>query len=140
MSSLLILGGVEGVAMATTLIDEEIVIVTAHLTNATVGTGMYSVKVLFHSIGRLDRTLETDVLPPKMGSGPPRTPDRLSPRDKMNTTSDSSTNQMVFTEYLAMFTHFRSHTRIIGKENLFDFTTIFTQLTAQSCTGQRSNL
>ena len=29
-------------------------------------------------------------------SGPPRMSDRLSPRDKMNTTSDSSTNQMFF--------------------------------------------
>jgi len=44
------------------------------------------------------------------------------------------------TEYLAIFTHFRSHTRIIGKGNLFEFATMFTQLTAQSCTGQRGNL
>jgi len=44
------------------------------------------------------------------------------------------------TEYLAMFTPFRSHTRIIGKGNLFDFATIFTQLTARSCSGQRGNL
>jgi len=34
-------------------------------------------------------------------------------------------------EYLATFTRFRSHTRIIGKGTLFDFATVFTRRTAQ---------
>jgi len=62
----------------------------------------------------------------------------LSPGDKV-----SPTHQPIkcsSTEYLATFTHFRSHTRIIGKGNLCDFATIFSRLTARSCTGQRGNL
>jgi len=43
-------------------------------------------------------------------------------------------------EYLATLTRLQSHTRIIGKRNLFDFATIFTRLTAQSCTGKRGSL
>jgi len=45
-----------------------------------------------------------------------------------------------FADYLAMFTRFRSHTRIVGKVNLFDFATIFAGLTAPTCTRKRGNL
>jgi len=38
------------------------------------------------------------------------------------------------------FTCLWFHTRIIGAMNLFDFATIFTQITAQSCTGKKRNL
>jgi len=44
------------------------------------------------------------------------------------------------TDYLATFTRLWSHTRIIEKDNLFDFATIFIGMTAQSCTGNRGRL
>jgi len=108
-----------------------------------------AVKMLFHSIGHSVR------LGPDPRDGHPtlqklrkkhrilsRMPEHPSPRDKMSPiclgTSESSTNQKVF--HGLPFTHFRSHATIIGKGNLFDFTTIFTWLTARSCTGQRGTM
>jgi len=63
-----------------------------------------SVKVLFHSIrtsgppqtGRLRWTPYPQKWSEKASSGPPRMSVHLSPRDKMSTKTDSSTNQMVF--------------------------------------------
>ena len=73
-----------------------------------------------------------------------QTSDHLSPRDKMSLISlVCPTHQPIkwsSTDYLATFTRFWSHTRIIGKGKLFDFPTIFTQLTVRSCTEKRSNL
>jgi len=80
----------------------------------------------------------------KASSGPPRTfsrgPTACLPETKSVWCPTHQPIKCSSTEYLAMFTHFRSHTRIIWKGNLFDFTTIFTRLTARSCTGQRGNL
>ena len=82
---------------------------------------------LFHSTGRLG---------PDARDGHP-TPQKWSekassdwPRDKMSPIGlGRPTHQPIkwsSTDYLATFTRFRSHTRIVGKGSLFDFATIFT--------------
>ena len=115
--------------------------------------GGWSLTVLFHSIGlpvRLGPDARGGHLTPqkwsvKASSDRPRRlsriSNRLSPRDKMNIRRP--THQPVkwsSTEYLAIVTRFRSHTKIIGKRNLFDLATIFTLLIAGSCAGRRGNL
>ena len=92
-----------------------------------------------------NRTLETDGLPPKMGwkSVVGSASDVLSDVRPFVSQRQNGYDQPIkwsSTEYLAMFTHFRPHTRIIGKGNLFVFATILAQLTAWCCTGQRGNL
>ena len=77
--------------------------------------------------------LETDFLPSKMewkslGRFLGR-PTVCLPETKWGRRPTHQPIKWSSTEYLAMFTHFRSHTRIIGKGNLFDFATIFTNST-----------
>jgi len=68
-----------------------------------------------------------------------RAPDCLAPRDKVSPTHEPI--KWASSEYLAMmFTSFWSHTRIIGKGNLFDFAAILAGLTARSCSRQRGSL
>jgi len=80
----------------------------------------------------------------KASSDRPRMPDPLSSRDKMSPIGLGCPTHQPFkwssTDYLAMFTPFRFHTRIIWKGNLFDFAIIFTRLTARSCTGKRGKV
>jgi len=94
--------------------------------------------------GRSRRTSYPQKWSEKASSGPPRTlsrtSDRLSPRDKMSITSDSSTNQMVFHGVPSNVHSFPVPYQDHWKGKLFDFATIFTQLTEQGCTGRRGNL
>ena len=96
-----------------------------------------------------DGTLETDVRPPRNGVKRPcpiglgRSLGRPTVCLLETKWVRRPTHQPIkwsSKEYLAMFNRFRSHTKIIGKGNLFDFATIFTQLTAWSCTRQSGNL
>jgi len=44
------------------------------------------------------------------------------------------------TDYLVTFTSYPYRTMMVGKGDLFDFATIFTRMTARSCTGNRASL
>jgi len=74
----------------------------------------------------------------------PWTPEHLSPKGKMRPIYLVCPNhqpiELSSMDYLAMFIHFRSHTRILGSRSLSDFASIFSQITAQSCTEKRGNL
>jgi len=102
-----------------------------------------ALKALFHSIGcpvRLGQDARDGRLNPKNGVKKRRRvrlerslgrPTVCLPETKWVRRPTHQPIKWSSTEYLAMFTHFRSHTRIIGKGSLFDFATIFTQLTAK---------
>jgi len=113
------------------------------------------VKLLFHSIGRL-----IGLGPDARGGCPTpqkwsekilsngsqmlsQMPKHPSPRDKMSPTGlGHPVHQPIklsSTDHLVTLTRSRSHTKIIGEENLFHFSTVFIWLTAWSCTGKRGN-
>ena len=101
---------------------------------------------IFHFIGP---TLKMYIQPPRNGVNRPRPifprcslgcPTVCLPETKWVRRPTHQPIKWSSTEYLATFTRFQSHTRIIGKGNLFDFATISTRLTARSFTGKRGNL
>jgi len=105
--------------------------------------------VPFHSIGcpiglgpaAQDGCLTTQKWSEKALSDRPWTPERLSPKGRMNPIicpwrSTYQPIKLSSTDYLVTFTRFRSRTRIVEKGHIFDFATIFTRITTRSCTGK----